>query len=394
MIRATCSSSTRMRQGYKKGSRLIVGEGVKPPTELADRFEVYRPAQLALAVGDRVRVTAGGKTKDGKHRLSNGSLLTVQGFTKRGDIIVDHGWVIDRDFGHLTHGYVVTSHASQGVTVDKVFIGMSSESFPATYQRTAYVAVTRGKEQALIFTDDRKELLKAISRPDDPLSATELSNTEQKPAVQDRLKKHTGVRPWLSASAAQRASCSRAAKETRRYEGGWTMTDDKLTHQERLQRKAHAARHAGQSPTKEAEAEGAGASCGRSVRLSAGTPRPGRRGGVPFPGRQQHLVPLRLAGNLAVQSFRGLLLKFSGDLVYLVLIRGSNLDRPLNEGAINLTHAGLQRHRVLWVREMSDEEIRQVGETGPTIDSIEVAEFESHADLKAWMSHHAPGFLN
>ena len=29
----------------------------------------------------------------------------------------------------------------------------------------------------------------------------------------------------------------------------------------------------------------------------------------------------------------GLLLKFSGDLVYLVLIRGSNLDKPLNEGA-------------------------------------------------------------
>src|SRR6202035_3237888 len=107
------------------------------------------------------------------------ALLTGQGFTKGGDIIVDHGWVIDRDFGHLTHGYVVTSHASQGVTVDKVFVGVSSESFPATYQRTAYVAVTRGKEQALIFTDDRTELLKAISRPDDPLSATELSGLRE-----------------------------------------------------------------------------------------------------------------------------------------------------------------------------------------------------------------------
>ena len=58
--------------------------------------------------------------------------------------------------------------------MDKVFIGMSSESFPATYQRTAYVAVTRGREQAQIFTDDRNELLKAVSRPDDPMSATEL----------------------------------------------------------------------------------------------------------------------------------------------------------------------------------------------------------------------------
>jgi hypothetical protein len=60
-----------------------------------------------------------------------------------------------------------------------------------------------------------------------------------------------------------------------------------------------------------------------------------------------------------------------------VLIRGSNLDKPLSEGAINLTTGGLQRRRVLWVQEMSEEEIRQVGDTGPTIDSIQVAEFES-----------------
>ncbi len=175
--------------GHVKGSRLVIGGKVKPPTELAKRFEAYRPVQLALAVGDRVRITAGGKTRDGEHRLSNGSLLTVEGFTKRGDIIVDHGWVIDRDFGHLTHGYVVTSHASQGVTVDKVFIGMASESFPATYQRTAYVAVTRGKEQAQIFTDDKEELLKAISRPDDPVSAIEIADGEKKPRVRSRLLK-------------------------------------------------------------------------------------------------------------------------------------------------------------------------------------------------------------
>jgi conjugative relaxase-like TrwC/TraI family protein len=176
--------------GYIKGTRLIVSEETKPPTELAKRFEAYRPMQLSLAVGDRVRITAGGKTKDGKHRLSNGSLLSVQGFTKRGDIVVDHGWVIDRDFGHLSHGYVVTSHASQGVTVDKVFVGVSSESFPATYQRTAYVAVTRGREQAQIFTDNRNELLQAISRPDDPLSATEISAEMQSgPRLRGRLKK-------------------------------------------------------------------------------------------------------------------------------------------------------------------------------------------------------------
>ena len=33
-----------------------------------------------------------------------------------------------------------------------------------------------------------------------------------------------------------------------------------------------------------------------------------------------------------------------------------------------------------------------VGETEPTIDSIEVAEFESHAALKEWISKNAPAF--
>jgi len=190
--------------GYTKGSRLIVGEGAPPPTELAKRFEVYRPMELALAAGDRIRITAGGKTKDGG-RLNNGALLTVKGFNKRGDIIVDHGRVIDRDFGHLTHGYVVTSHASQGVTVDKVFVGMSSESFPATYQRTAYVALTRGREQVQIFTDDKAELLRAISRPDDPMSATELAQAvPQNAALPDRLKNRLAFARGLGVFAARR----------------------------------------------------------------------------------------------------------------------------------------------------------------------------------------------
>ncbi len=34
---------------------------------------------------------------------------------------------------------------------------------------------------------------------------------------------------------------------------------------------------------------------------------------------------------------------------------------------------------------MSADEIRQVAEKGPTIDNIEVAEFENHAALKEWL---------
>ena len=92
--------------GYQKGTRLLVSEDAKAPTELAKRFEVFRPTQLSLAAGDRIRITAGGKTKDG-HRLSNGSLLTVGGFNSRGDIVVDHGW----DSSVFTGSFNATAHA-------------------------------------------------------------------------------------------------------------------------------------------------------------------------------------------------------------------------------------------------------------------------------------------
>jgi hypothetical protein len=177
--------------GHKSGSRLVVAEGARLPLQYAERFEVYRPAQLALAAGDRVRITVNGKTKDGKHALRNGALFTVQGFTPKGDPIVDRGWVIAKDFGHMAHGYAVTSHAAQGKTVNKVFIGLSSQSFPATNQRSFYVPVTRGKEQAVIFTDDKKELLRAVQRPDEPVSATEFAQSRRPaPPMRKRLGKH------------------------------------------------------------------------------------------------------------------------------------------------------------------------------------------------------------
>jgi hypothetical protein len=169
------------------------------------------------------------------------------------------------------------------------------------------------------------------------------------------------------------------------------MSDDP-THQERSRRNPPPAGLNAYLQTKDAEAEGTEASCKafgylRGLRDASAA--------VEFRFRDGNSMwfPYSWMGTWQYNPSEGLLLKFSGDLVYLVLIRGSNLDKPLNEGAINLTHAGLQRHRVLWVREMSEEEIRQVGETGPTIDSIEIAEFESHDALKEWVRTKAPSFL-
>src|SRR5271170_7676359 len=44
--------------------------------------------------------------------------------------------------------------------------------------------------------------------------------------------------------------------------------------------------------------------------------------------------PYSWLGTWRFNPSEGLLLKFSGDLVYIVLIRGSNLDRPLKKGSV------------------------------------------------------------
>jgi hypothetical protein len=169
------------------------------------------------------------------------------------------------------------------------------------------------------------------------------------------------------------------------------MSDD-VTHQERLKQKSHPAGPASAAPTKEAEAEAGESSCGafgylRGLRDQSAALE------LRFRNGNSTWFPYTWMGNWQYNPSDGLLLKFTGDLVYIVLIRGSNLDRPLNEGAINLTHAGLQRHRVLWIREMSRYEICAIGGHAPTIDSIEVAEFESNAALQEWLGEHAPEFV-
>jgi hypothetical protein len=164
-------------KGYKKGQRLLVG--VDPvPIDQAKRFQVFRSTTLPVATGERLRITRNGKTADGLHGLNNGDLFTVSGFTKSGDIRLANGWVIAKDYGHMTYGYVVTSHASQGKTVKRVFIAQSAFSAPASSREQFYVSVSRGKFSARIYTDSKEALLEAASRSDERLTATEFIGRE------------------------------------------------------------------------------------------------------------------------------------------------------------------------------------------------------------------------
>lgn len=161
-------------RGHRKGERLVVGDAPLPLDQAA-RFQLYRPSVLPVVPGDVVRVTRNGKTADGKHRLNNGALYTVKRFDRAGNLVLTNGWKIAKGYGHLSLGYCTTSHASQGKTVDRVLIAQSSASFPASSREQAYVSVSRARERATLYTDDKEALLAAVSRSDDRLTATELT---------------------------------------------------------------------------------------------------------------------------------------------------------------------------------------------------------------------------
>jgi hypothetical protein len=96
-----------------------------------------------------------------------------EGFTKTGDIRFTNGFVVLKNYGHLTYGYASTSHAAQGKTVDKVFVAMGQDALAASREQF-YVLVSRGRESVKLYTDDNEAMLDAVKTSGQRLSATEL----------------------------------------------------------------------------------------------------------------------------------------------------------------------------------------------------------------------------
>jgi uncharacterized protein YbaA (DUF1428 family) len=165
------------RKGIKRGSRWSVaactskellienteGEILSFPPTKAEDFEVYQQATIDLAKGDLIRITRNGFDTTEK-RLNNGQLLKVSGLDKKGRLLARHPdgtttYTLDKEFGHLAYAHCLTSHASQGKTVDEVFIAQPASSFPACDLKQFYVSVSRGREAVHIYTDDKEGLL-------------------------------------------------------------------------------------------------------------------------------------------------------------------------------------------------------------------------------------------
>ena len=147
---------------------------------------VYREEGRDFSAGDRVQFTAPYR----EQHIANRQLGAVQEIDSKGNLQVrlDSGREVQfniREHPHVDYGYAVTSHSSQGATADRVLVHVDTEQAhdQLINSRLAYVAVSRGRYDAQIYTNDAETLREELSRDVSKQSALE---TCHEMAVQDQ----------------------------------------------------------------------------------------------------------------------------------------------------------------------------------------------------------------
>src|SRR6185369_5717601 len=135
---------------------------------------VYKEANRQFAVGDRIQYRAPFRQAN----VKNTELGTITHIAD-GDFTIslsaDRVITFNPErFPHLDHGYAVTSYSSQGKTMDRVLVNAeTTETDLLVNQRMAYVAVSRARLDARIYTDSAADLGSALARRRDKTMALE-----------------------------------------------------------------------------------------------------------------------------------------------------------------------------------------------------------------------------
>jgi len=135
---------------------------------------VYQERDRNFSEGDRIQFRA----PLAEHHVANGELGTIKEIKDEEFIVtLDSGREIGFEtekFRHIDHGYAVTSYSSQGHTVDRVLVNAdANESDLLLNQRMGYVAISRAREDVLLFTNSADQLRASLDRSVDKEMAIE-----------------------------------------------------------------------------------------------------------------------------------------------------------------------------------------------------------------------------
>jgi len=136
--------------------RFVGGDGQRiqfsPMTHT--KISVYQPERAEMSVGDTIRITRNDKDRD----LANNDRMKVVAVEDRKVTVTDGKRNVELPTDkplHIDHAYATTVHSSQGLTSDRVLVDAHAES-RTTANDVYYVAISRARHEARIFTNDRK----------------------------------------------------------------------------------------------------------------------------------------------------------------------------------------------------------------------------------------------
>lgn len=134
----------------------------------AGKVQTFAPQPLDLKTGDSIRFTRNDR-EAGRINGRRGEVIAVDQQTRTATIRTAHGRTetLNLDSArdqHIAHAYVDTAFAAQGRTADHVIIHADSQATNLVDQKSFYVGISRAKESATIFTNDRGKLVSAINQ--------------------------------------------------------------------------------------------------------------------------------------------------------------------------------------------------------------------------------------
>ena len=127
------------------------------------QLSVYEKTRSELAPGDWARITRNSPALD----VSNGDRVRVIDVkADRVELENDKGRRIELDGNrplHLEHAYATTVHSAQGLSTDRMMVDLDTRSL-TTGRDLYYVAISRARYEATIYTNSRSELPEALNR--------------------------------------------------------------------------------------------------------------------------------------------------------------------------------------------------------------------------------------
>ncbi|MGV1681737.1 MobF family relaxase [Sphingopyxis sp. NJF-3] len=133
----------------------------------AGKVQLFEAQRLELRAGDSIRFTRNDR-EAGRVNGVRAEVMAVDAAARTATVRGARGQVqtlhLDaaRD-RHIAHGYVDTAFAAQGRTADHVLIHADSRAVNLVDQKSFYVGISRAKQSATIFTNDRAKLVSAIN---------------------------------------------------------------------------------------------------------------------------------------------------------------------------------------------------------------------------------------